>query len=232
FWKFDIADEEYDLSESEVMLNTPRQVYDKARELRTEIKIAQANLEVAEQDVKIARAAYQPSLTGFYNLNTRVTYADYNSFENGQVVSVTPPPFWNQFWDNKGHSFGFQLNIPIFNGFATRNNVRKSKIALERSMLAVEREGLDLQRNVYTAYTDVQGAQKAYEAAVSAADARKEALVYGKERYEVGLINVFDLNQAQTLSANAQSEVLRTKYDYIFKVKILEFYFGIPITQN
>ncbi|MEE1897807.1 TolC family protein [Flavobacterium rakeshii] len=232
FWKFDIADEEYDLSESEVMLNTPMQVYDKARELRTEIKIAQANLEVAQQDVKIARAAYQPTLTGFYNLNTRVTYADYSSFENGQVVSITPPPFWNQFWDNKGHSFGFQLNIPIFNGFSTRNSVRKSKIALERSKLAYEREELDLQRNVYTAYTDVQGAQKAYEAAVSAADARKEALVYAKERYEVGLINVFDLNQAQTLSANAQSEVLRTKYDYIFKVKILEFYFGIPITQN
>jgi len=48
----------------------------------------------------------------------------------------------------------------------------------------------------------------------------------------VGLINIFDLNQAQTLAVNAQSEVLRTKYDYIFKLKILEFYFGIPIVQN
>ncbi|WP_317125767.1 TolC family protein [Flavobacterium beibuense] len=232
FWKFDIADEEYDLGEPEVMLNTPMEVYNKAKDLRTEIKIAKANLEIAEQDVKIARAAYQPTLTGFYNLNTRVTYADYSSFENGQVVSITPPPFWNQFWDNKGHSFGFQLNIPIFNGFATRNNVRKSKIALERSKIAYERQELDLQRNVYTAYTDVQGAQKAYEAAVSAAEARSQALEYAKERYEVGLINVFDLNQAQTLSVNAQSEVLRAKYDYIFKIKILDFYFGIPITQN
>jgi outer membrane protein len=85
---------------------------------------------------------------------------------------------------------------------------------------------------VYTAFTDAQGALKAYDAAVSADEARAEALVYAKERYEVGLINVFDLNQAQTLSVNAQSEVLRTKYDFIFKVKILEFYFGIPIYQK
>ena len=55
---------------------------------------------------------------------------------------------------------------------------------------------------------------------------------YSKERYAVGLMNVFDLDQAQTLFSNAQSEVIRTKYDYIFKVKVLEFYFGIPIIQK
>ncbi len=232
FWNFDIVDEEYAINESEVMLNTPMDIYNKAKELRTEIKIAEANLKVAEEDVKIARSAYVPTLRGFYSLDTRVTYSDYSSFEDGQVVTITPPPFWTQFWDNKGHSFGVQLNIPILNGFSTRNNVERAKIAAERSQLAYERQELDLQRNVYTAYTDVQGALKAYEAALSAANARQQALTYAKERYEVGLINVFDLNQAQTLAVNAQSEVLRAKYDYIFKVKILEFYFGIPITQN
>lgn len=232
FWNFDVADDEYEVIESEVMLRTPMEVYNKAKDLRTEIKIAEANLKVAEEDIKIARSAYMPTLRGFYSLDTRVTYADYSTFEDGQLITVTPPPFWTQFWDNKGHSFGFQLNIPILNGFATRNNVERSKIAFERSQLAYERQELDLERNVYTAYTDVQGALKAYEAAQSAADARQEALTYAKERYEVGLINVFDLNQAQTLAVNAQSEVLRAKYDYIFKVKIIEFYFGIPITQN
>ena len=232
FWNFDVADDEYEVIESEVMLRTPMEVYNKAKDLRTEIKIAEANLKVAEEDIKIARSAYMPTLRGFYSLDTRVTYADYTTFQDGQPVTISPPPFWTQFWDNKGHSFGFQLNIPILNGFATRNNVERSKIAFERSQLAYERQELDLERNVYTAYTDVQGALKAYEAAQSAADARQEALTYAKERYEVGLINVFDLNQAQTLAVNAQSEVLRAKYDYIFKVKIIEFYFGIPITQN
>src|SRR5690606_12617230 len=70
FWNFDIADEDYSMAESGVMLQTPMDIYGKARELRTEIKIAQANLEIAEQDVKIARSAYQPTLRGFYSLDT------------------------------------------------------------------------------------------------------------------------------------------------------------------
>ncbi|MEN9488672.1 MAG: hypothetical protein RL494_937, partial [Bacteroidota bacterium] len=75
-------------------------------------------------------------------------------------------------------------------------------------------------------------AQKAYEAAVSTVEAREKSFNYAKERYEVGLMNVFDFNQAQTLFVNAQSDVLRTKYDYIFRTKILEFYFGIPIIKK
>ena len=63
-------------------------------------------------------------------------------------------------------------------------------------------------------------------------EARKLSFEYAKARYEVGLINVFDFNQAQTLLVNAQSEVLRTKYDYIFRTKILEFYFGIPLIKK
>lgn len=233
FANFDIADEEYNMENSEVFLQTPEAIYAKAREQRTEIKLAQANLDVAGEDVKIARAAYQPTLTGFYSLNTRVTYADYTTFdENGELISQSPPPFWTQFRDNKGHSFGFQLNIPILNGFTTRNNVERAKISFERSKLAFEQQELDLERTIYQAYTDAQGALKAYDAAVSAADARALSLNYATERYGVGLINVFELNQAQALSVNAQSEVLRSKYEFIFRVKILEFYFGLPIFQK
>lgn len=238
FVNFDVADENYEIQESEVMLQTPQAVYSKAREERTEIKLAQANLEVAEQDVKVARSAYQPTLRGFYSLDTRISYADYIDYvtpeDGGPPTAVfrSQPPFWTQFWDNKGHAFGVQLSIPILNGFSVRNNVERAKVGLERSRLAFEQQELDLERNVYTAYTDAQGALRAYEAAVSANNARQQALEYARERYEVGLINVFDLNQAQTLAVTAQSEVLRTKYDFIFRTKILEFYFGIPIFQK
>lgn len=238
FWNFEIADEEYPTTESAIMLHKPMDIYNKAKGIRTEIKIAETNLEVAEQDVKSAKAAYQPTLRGFYSLDTRVSYNDYVDYVvppgGGEPVPTfrSQPPFWNQFWDNKGHAFGVQLSIPVLNGLTVRNNVERAKVALDRSKLAYDQEELDLQRNVYTAYTDAQGALKAFDAAVAAANARAESLTYAKERYEVGLINVFDLNQAQTQSVNAQSEVLRAKYDYIFKVKILEFYFGIPIVQN
>jgi outer membrane protein len=64
-----------------------------------------------------------------------------------------------------------------------------------------------------------------------ALESRQEAYNYAKERFDVGLMN-FDLNQSQTLLSNAQSDVLRTKYDYIFKIKILEFYFGIQSSKT
>ena len=89
-----------------------------------------------------------------------------------------------------------------------------------------------MERNVYTAITNAKGALNAYDAALAALEARTEAFNYAKEKYAVGMMNSFDFNQSQTLYVNAQSEVLRTKYDYIFKVKIVEFYFGIPISIN
>ena len=185
--------------------------------------------------MSIAKGAYQPTLRGFYNFNSRVSYADVALRDpiTGAVIGTqAPPKFFDQFNDNKGQSFGAQLNIPIFSGFAVRNNVERSKVSFEKSKIALEQQELDLQRNVYTAFTDAKGALKAYESAVQALDSRLESYNYAKEKFEVGLMNAFELSQSQTLLSAAQSEVLRTKYDYIFKTKILEFYFGIPIIKK
>ncbi len=256
FQNFDIADTKYDVTESAVALQKPEDILAKAKQERVELKIAKSNLEIAERDVKIAKGAYQPTLSGFYSFSTRASYSDrVTGFElnpanptsvigqvQGTGVNVIQPNFspilgkpnsvLDQFSDNKGHSYGLQLNIPIFNGFATRNNVHRSKIALERSQISLQQAELDLERNVYTAIIDAKGALNSYESAVVALEARQGAIDYAKERFDVGIMNAFEFNQAQTLYINAQSEVLRTKYDYIFKTKIVEFYFGIPITQK
>jgi outer membrane protein len=91
---------------------------------------------------------------------------------------------------------------------------------------------LDLERNVYTAFTDAKGALNTYDSAISSLESREEAFNYAKEKYAVGMMNAFDYNQSQTLFTAAQSEVIRAKYDYIFKQKVVEFYFGIPIIQK
>lgn len=256
FETFDIEDRDYEVAESATMLKSPAEIYQKARQERNEIKIAKTNLDVAEKDVKIARGAYQPTLQAYYSFSTRVAYADQvvgvlpdtnNPFSvigtvegTGQnVISPnflpvlgSPKSFLDQVSDNKGHSFGFQLNIPILNGFSVRNNVERSRIGRERYKIAYNQAELDLERNVYTAFTDANGALNSYEAAVAALEARTEAYDYAQEKFNVGLMNAFDLNQAQTLYVNAQSEVLRSKYDYIFKVKVVEFYFGIPVMNQ
>lgn len=232
FENFEVTDETTAKDENNILSQTPTAIYDKAKDNKTEIKIARTNLEIAEKNVTIAKGGFQPTLRGFYSLNTRVSYADTYAIINGVAIPQSALPFAKQFDQNKGQSFGAQLTIPIFNGFSARNNVERSKVNLEKSKIALEQQDLDLRRNVYTAFTDAKGALNAYESSIVSLESRQEAYNYAKEKYAVGMMNSFDFNQAQTLLSSAQSDVLRTKYDYIFKIKILEFYFGIPILKN
>ncbi|MEG2100085.1 MAG: TolC family protein [Flavobacterium sp.] len=230
FTDFDVVDDTNAKDENNIMAQNPIDIYNKAKETRTELKLAQTNLEIAEKNVAIAKGAYQPTLTGFYGFNTRASYSDQIKLDaNDKPYTVGPDPIFDQFSKNKGHNFGFQLNVPIFNGFATRNNVERNKVTLEKSKIDLEQKSLDLQRNVYTAFTDAKGALNTYESTVVTLEARQQAYNYAKEKYDVGLMNSFDFTQAQTLLTNAQSNVIRSKYDYMFKIKIIEFYFGIPI---
>jgi outer membrane protein len=231
FQNFDIAEADYEAKQSEVMFQTPAAIIAKAKENRIELKISKTNVAIAEKEVTIAKGAYQPTIQGYYGFNSRISYADIPLFDNtGNLIGTRGPlPFMDQFNNNKGHQFGIQLNVPIFSGFAVKYNVMRSKVALERSKIAYSQSELDLERSIYTAYTDAQGAYKSYESALSALDARRSAFEYAQERFNVGLMNTFEYNQAQTLFVNAQSEVVRTKFDYIFRTKVVEFYFGIPI---
>ncbi|WP_427872186.1 TolC family protein [Flavobacterium sp. MMS24-S5] len=253
FADFDVVDDTNVADENNILAQSPIEIYNRAKETRTELKLAQTNLEIAEKNVAIAKGAFQPTLSAFYNFNTRASYSDvirgttpntanptsqigYVEGTNQAVLqdNYTPvlgkaDPIFDQFNDNKGQSFGFQLSVPIFNGFSVRNNVERNKVSLEKSKIDLEQKSLDLQRNVYTAFTDARGALNTYESSTVTLEARQQAYNYAKEKYDVGLMNSFDFTQAQTLLTNAQSDVIRTKYDYMFKIKILEFYFGIPI---
>jgi outer membrane protein len=232
FETFDVVDETSMGQNNTILAQSPSEILEKAKESRTDLKIAQTNLEIAQKNLAIAKGAYLPTLQGFYGFNSRISYADAAAIVGGNLVTRPANPFWTQFQDNKGQSFGAQLTIPVFNGFSVKNNVERSKVALERSKNNLQQQNLDLQRTIYAAFTDAKGALNANETAITSFEARQEAYLYAKEKFDVGLLNSFDYNQAQTLMINAQSEVLRTKYDSIFKIKILEFYFGIPIIKN
>ena len=231
---FDVADANYEPEQSEVMVQKPEAIIAKAKQDRVELKIAKSNLEVAEKNIKIAKGGYLPTLSAGYSFGTNASYSDrlIGVDGGGNPIYAGPLPVLDQFSNNKGHNFGFNLQIPIFNGFSTKYNVERSKIALDRAKIAETQATQDLERNVYTAITNAKGALNSYESASQALEARKEAFNYAKEKFAVGMMNSFEFSQAQTLYVNAESEVLRTKYDYIFKVKVVEFYFGIPIVKK
>ena len=224
---FDVSEETFNIPLSDVLNNSPKSIFAKALEFRNDIKFSKSNVELAEKDLEIAKGAFAPTLTGFFQYGTR--YSDVTQIPDANGFPYTPS-FKDQLWIFDGISYGAQLNIPIFNGWSTRNSVNRSKISLEQSRLQFEQDKLDLETTINQAYVDVTTFYKAYEAAEKTLEARRLAYEYARERFEVGLMNSFDYSQAQARVDNAEAEVVRSKYAYIFRLKILEFYFGIPIT--
>ena len=252
---FDIVDRDYAIFGNEILGNSVDEVIARAKEERSEIRIAEANRDLAEQDVALAKGAYLPTFGAFFNYNTRETgqgritggILDPNEptrqiglvQDTEQIVVApntiptlgSPLPFFEQLYRNDGISYGVQLNVPILNGFATRNQVKRSEINVKRAEFQLEQAELDLEANVYQAYTDANGAFEAYEAALVASEAQAKAFEYATDRYDVGLTNAFDFSQAKIRYENTQREALRAKYDYIFKLKVVELYFGIPVRE-
>nr|WP_159780520.1 TolC family protein [Flavobacterium sp. 9AF] len=216
---FDISDEAIDIPMTSIENESQEAILEKAKEAVKDIRIAESNVSIAKKDLSITRSSYLPTLSGFVGYNTR--------WSESTVLS-----FADQLSLFDGTSIGLQLNVPIFNGFATRGRVQRSKVSLQKTELQLKQTELDLEKNVYQAYNDVVNAKKSFEAAQKTLEARKLANDFAKERFEVGLMNSFDFTQSTVNFENAQSEVLRTKYDYIFRTKILEFYFGIPLIQK
>lgn len=220
---FDIADESFDVPISNILDNTPKVIFDKAMGFRNDIKLSESNVQLAEKDLQIARGAQWPTISAFMN---------YSSFYTENSVTPNILDFQTQLENNDGISYGLQLNVPIFNRFSTRNNIKRNKINVLRSKLQYEQDKLDLENTVNQAYVDVTTFRKSYEAALKTLEARKLAYEYAKERFDVGLMNAFDFGQAQARLDNANATAIRTKYDYIFRLKILEFYFGIPLSLD
>jgi outer membrane protein len=223
---FDIADVDYEVPPSDILNKSAKEIFAEALTFRNDIKFSESSIDLAVKDLAIAKGAKYPTLGAFFNYNTR--YSDQERFNNVTGM-LEAESFGDQLWMNDGISYGAQLNIPIFNGFSVRNNIKRAQINVQKAELQLEQDKLDLETNINQAYVDVRSFSKAYVAAQKTAEARRLAYEYAKERYEVGLMNAFDFSQAQSRVDDAEAAVVRAKYDYIFRIKVLEFYFGVPM---
>lgn len=212
---FEISRETVNTTESTILNISVNTIYTTAVAKRNDVKLAETNLKIAKKDLAISKGILLPKITGFYSYNSRVLF-DF------------PATLSHQLDVNAGQNFGLQLSIPIFNGMANNTNISRSKIAIQKSTYALEQVKLDLENTINQAYNDAKGSLKAYQAAEKTLKARKLAYEYAKERFDNGGINTFNFLQAGQKYEAAQSELIKTKYNYIFKLKVIEFYFGIP----
>ena len=247
---FEIANEDFEVPLSQILNETPKDIFEKSLTLRNDIKLSVTNLEIAEKDVELSKGALQPSIGAFYSYSTRISYSDRirgtGEFSEipigyvagtGQVVNtqiegrevIGPLPIADQLGLNDGHNFGIQLSIPIFNGFSLKNNVKRNKINVERAKNQLEQQKLDLESTINQAYNDALGAFTFFEAAQKTVRARKDAYDNAQDSYAAGVTNAFEYAQIKQRYESAVSDQVRAKFDYIFKLKVLEFYFGVKL---
>ena len=247
---FDIAVEAFDVPFPQILDETPKAIFEKALSDRNDIKLSLTNLEISKTDVEIAKTSLQPSLSAFYSYSTRISYSDrltgtgvFNQFPIGTVAAtgqevvtqveqrgvIGPSSFVDQLQTNDGHNFGIQLSIPILNGFSAKNNVKRSKVNLMRFENQFEQQKLGLESTVNQAYNDAKGAFNFYKAAQKTVIARNDAYQDATKRFDAGVMNSFEFTQIKQRYEASVSDELRAKFDYVFKLKVLEFYFGLKL---
>ena len=123
----------------------------------------------------------------------------------------------------------FTLSVPVFNGLSVRSNQQRATIFREQAEITAREVRNQLRQIIETAYNDAVAASKAYEASQRQVEALEESFRVTEKRYNLGAVNFVDYQIAQNNLFTAKSDLVRTKYDFIFKTKILDFYQGNPI---
>lgn len=209
-------DEDKDFS----ILTSPADIYSEALLIKPSIKAAQYRVEGAQKSIRIAQSGYYPQLslgagiaTSYYNVSGR---------ENGN--------FGSQLRDNFSQYIGLSLNIPIFNRFSTRNQVRKAHIQQTTLNWQLEDAKKALYKEIQQAYYNAVNAESKFESSRTADEAAKASFNLMKEKYANGKATSTEFNEARTNWLKAVSDRIQAKYDYLFRTKILDFYKGVPLT--
>jgi outer membrane protein len=190
-----------DLVENELQLLSADAVFASAIKTRPEIKSAELQLVNSEKNIQIAKSFYFPTLSFGANVG------------GGYYNQVSTP---------LSTSLGFNLSVPIFNKFQVKNQVRSAQIDVKSNQLNVENAKLELRKTVQQAYFNAVAAKAKWDASVKSVTSSTEAYRFANQKYEGGRANVYELYQAKNNLARAQSEVAQSKYEYVFRLKILE----------
>lgn len=199
------------------------QVYSDAINLFPDIKLAALQTASAKKGIDVAKGSLYPRLTlsgsygSFYNYN-------YNLPANVQNLS-----FSNQIKNNVSKGVGIGLSIPIFNGLQSRIGVKKARINFLQTQADEQLTKNNLNKIIYQAVADLKAAESTYESTTNTFNARKEAFSVIEQRYNVGLVNSLDYNTSLTNKNKAEIDMIRAKYDLLFKAKVIDYYLGKQI---
>lgn len=228
---------------------SPMQIYQQALDIQPEIRASAIRIQSAERGLAMARGSRSPTLSLRGSLGSGYSEARWEITETlpgpARVIGFTQSgedvlaptalitrrvqPFEDQLRDNLGKSLGFSLTIPLFNSLQTHAAIGRSKINLDNARLNHQIARDQLFRKIQQAHADSQAALKRYYATEKNVTALREAFTYTEQRFDVGLVNSLEYNDAKNRLSAAQSELLQSKYEFLYRVKILDFYMGNPL---
>jgi outer membrane protein len=213
-------------------LDPLNQVYQNALVTQPVIKSAELGVESSYKSVEIAKGMRSPTLGLFGGWGT--------NYSNNQWLSYIPDTpgyqeivaFNDQFKNNQNRYMGINLSIPIFNGYQVSSGISRAKINAANSEYNFELSKNTLRKEIEQAYNDAQAAYKTYMATDQSLESFEESFRYTEQKFNVGMANSVDYNIAKSQVTSAESELIRARFDYIFKTKILDFYQGKPLTLD
>jgi outer membrane protein len=235
---------------------TVEELVKSAMQTLPQIKSAALQVASAEKGVVIAKGAAMPSLSASASYGSGYSGAaqvltgspDLEAMPIGYVLGsneivVTPQyvyddsdfstkSFSDQLSDNVNRALFFTLTVPIFNGFGNTANIKRAEINLLNAALQEEQIEQSLVNEIQRAYANSSAAFAAYQAALTSSEAAKKSLDWVQLRYEQGLAQSIEFAAARTFYDNARANLARSKYDYIFKRRILDFYLGKSIVKQ
>lgn len=232
---FNVEIIDVDTPSSALLYNDIKPILNYALENRNEIKVAEKRIENAELGTEISKAGYLPSLSFGYSYGSSASFIrPRTTFQNpntGEIERIPETSLFRQFDQNSGHNFNLSLSIPIFSRFQNKTSVTRSKIQEDNNRLQLEQAKIDLESTIQQAFTNAKAGFRAYEAAKASLESQQLAFDNSKERYDIGVLNSFELEQARIALINAEASLINAKYDFVFRNKILDFYLGKSLTD-
>jgi outer membrane protein len=249
---FVIKKPEIAFARSPLLDMSAEQIFSFALNRQPEIRGAELRLASAHKGLKISRGTASPNLTltgsygtGFSGASMQVDDVFLKGFVptgfTGSGDTVFAPDygydysvksFKDQIDDNSNYTLGLQLSVPIFNAWQSRTSIARAKIAINQSELNLQQTKSTLYKTIQQALADAGAAYNRYLAGEKSVSALAESFAYTEQRFNVGLVNSVEYNDAKTRLNIARSNVLQAKYEYVFRIKVLEFYMGNPLSMN
>lgn len=205
------------------MADDPAAILDAAQSL-PEVESARVGIDLARRDLQIARAAYYPSLSLSGGYGSSYSDARQKMFQNADgTYRYEAYPFFEQYKDNASSYVSLSLNIPIFGKLTTRKNVQRQKLAVRQAEYALQTAEKQVTKEITQALIDARTAWQRYLGMQKYVASSEEALRQVGRKYDLGVTTITDYNAAVTAVVKSRSQLLQTKYEYLFKMRTIQY---------